>query len=82
MLKGSDWETSKTCCQCGNDTNANRVERDLYVSPSLYGEDRSTGCVAQPFVNLFGRESGTLQKKRTGCVVDRQVSHLGTGGFV
>jgi hypothetical protein len=27
VLKGSDWETSKTCCRCSDDTNANRVER-------------------------------------------------------
>jgi len=54
---------SKTCSGCGDHTNADRVERDLYVSPSPYGEDRSTGCVAQPSVHLFDRESGTFQTK-------------------
>ncbi len=64
MLKGSDWEMSKTCCVCGDDTSADRVERGLYASPSPYGEDRSTGCVAQPSVHLFDRESGTFQMKK------------------
>ena len=54
---------SKTCWGCGDDTNANHVERDLYVSPSPYGEHRSTGCVAQLSVHLFDRESGTFQTK-------------------
>jgi len=63
VLKGSNWETSKTCCRCGDDTNANRVNRGLYVSPVPYGEDRNTGCVAQLSVHLFDRESGTFQTK-------------------
>ena len=61
MLKESDWGTSKTCGRSGGDTNVNRVDRGLYRSPSSYGENRSTGCVAQPSVHLFDRESGTFQ---------------------
>ena len=30
------------------------------ITPSPHGEDRSNGCVAQPSVHLFNRESGTF----------------------
>jgi IS605 OrfB family transposase len=82
VLKENEWDTSKTCSQCGDDTKSNRVERGLYIcsscgmvanadcngaenmrqkiTPSPHGEDRSNGCVAQPSVNLFDRESGTV----------------------
>jgi IS605 OrfB family transposase len=82
VLKENEWNTSKTCSMCGDDTKTNRVERGLYVcsscgmvgnadcngaenmrqkiTPSPHGEDRSNGCVAQPSVHLFDRESGTF----------------------
>jgi IS605 OrfB family transposase len=80
VLKENEWDTSKTCSACGDDTDSNRVERGLYVCSSCelvgnadcngaenmrqkitlspHGEDRSNGCVAQPSVHLFDRESG------------------------
>ncbi|MFB6362336.1 MAG: RNA-guided endonuclease InsQ/TnpB family protein [Halobacteriales archaeon] len=82
VLKENEWDTSKTCSECGDETAGNRVERGLYVcsscelvanadcngaenmrqqiTPSPHGEDRSNGCVAQPSVHLFDRESGTF----------------------
>ena len=85
VLKENEWNTSKTCSNCGDTTDSNRVERGLYVcsscglvgnadcngaenmrqkiTPSPHGEDRSNGCVAQPSVHLFDRESGTFQKR-------------------
>lgn len=80
VLKENEWDTSKTCSACGDNTDSNRVERGLYVcsscelvgnadcngaenmrqkiTPSPHGKDRSNGCVAQPSVHLFDRESG------------------------
>ncbi len=85
MLKENEWNTSKTCSRCGDDTKSNRVERGLYVclscelvanadcngaenmrqkiTPSPHGEDRGNGCVAQPSVHLFDRESGTFKAR-------------------
>jgi IS605 OrfB family transposase len=82
VLKENEWDTSKTCSRCGDDTKSNRKHRGLYVcsscalvgnadcngaenmrqkiTPSPHGEDRSTGCVAQPSTHLFDRESGTF----------------------
>ena len=33
------------------------------ITPSPHGEDRSTGCVAQPSTYLFDRESGTFHTR-------------------
>jgi transposase len=82
VLKEDEWDTSKTCSACGDDTESNRIERGLYVcsscelvanadcngaenmrqkiAPSPRGEDRSNGCVAQPSVHPFDRESETF----------------------
>jgi IS605 OrfB family transposase len=34
VLKKNEWETSKTCSKCGDQTDGNRVERGLYVCSS------------------------------------------------
>lgn len=34
VLKENEWNTSKTCCQCGDTADSNRVERGLYVCES------------------------------------------------
>jgi putative transposase len=34
VLKENEWSTSKTCCECGDSTDDNRVERGLYVCDS------------------------------------------------
>jgi transposase len=34
VLKENEWNTSKTCSNCGDDTKENRVERGLYVCSS------------------------------------------------
>jgi len=34
VLKENEWNTSKTCCKCGDTTDSNRVERGLYVCDS------------------------------------------------
>jgi len=34
VLKENEWNTSKTCSRCGDDTKSNRVERGLYVCSS------------------------------------------------
>lgn len=34
VLKENEWNTSKTCCGCGDTTDDNRVERGLYVCDS------------------------------------------------
>ncbi|MFB1066547.1 RNA-guided endonuclease InsQ/TnpB family protein [Natrinema sp. H-ect4] len=85
VLKENEWDTSRTCSGCGDDTKSNRVERGLYacsscelvgnadcngaenmrqeITPSPHGEDRSNGCVAQPSVHLFDRESGMFNTR-------------------
>nr|WP_246279847.1 transposase [Natronomonas salina] len=85
VLKENEWNTSKTCSGCGDDTKSNRVGRGLYVcsscelvgnadcngaenmrqkiTPSPHGEDRSNGCVAQPSVHRFDRESGMFRTR-------------------
>jgi putative transposase len=74
-------KTSKTCCECGMETDSNRVERGLYVcedcglvansdlnaaenmratvTPSP-ATDRSNGCLAQPLVRLFDKQTGRV----------------------
>jgi len=34
VLKKNEWNTSKTCCECGEMADSNRVERGLYVCDS------------------------------------------------
>ncbi|ERG89966.1 MAG: transposase, partial [halophilic archaeon J07HX5] len=34
VLKENEWNTSKTCCECGDIADSNRVERGLYVCDS------------------------------------------------
>ena len=34
VLKENEWNTSKTCCECGDTADDNRVERGLYVCDS------------------------------------------------
>ncbi|MFQ3476775.1 IS200/IS605 family element transposase accessory protein TnpB [Halonotius sp. F2-221B] len=34
VLKENEWNTSKTCCECGDTADSNRVERGLYVCDS------------------------------------------------
>ena len=34
VLKENEWNTSKTCCECGDSADNNRVERGLYVCNS------------------------------------------------
>jgi len=34
VLKENEWNTSKTCSRCGDDTKSNRAERGLYVCSS------------------------------------------------
>jgi len=34
VLKENEWDTSKTCSACGDDTKSNRIERGLYVCSS------------------------------------------------
>ena len=34
VLKENEWNTSKTCCECGATADSNRVERGLYVCDS------------------------------------------------
>ena len=74
--------TSITCCECGTKTEANRVERGLYicdecglvansdlnaaknmrttVTPNP-AENRSNGCLAQPSVYLFDKQTGRVR---------------------
>ena len=80
--------TSKTCSCCGKISDANRVERGLYVCSScgttmnadVNGAvnirrkitqspttgDMSNGCLAQPGVYLFDRESGRFTPRGQG----------------
>jgi putative transposase len=51
------------CQECGLIGNADcngAGNMRQTITPSPHGEDRSTGCVAQPSVHLFDRESGTF----------------------
>ena len=74
-------KTSKTCCECGMETDSNRVERGLYVCEACGlvansdlnaaenmratvtpnpSQDRSNGCLAQPSVRLFDKQTGQI----------------------
>ena len=48
-------------CDLVGNADCNRAENMRQrITPSSHGEDRSNGCVAQPPVHLFDRESGTF----------------------
>ena len=71
VLKENEWNTSKTCCECGNTADSNRVERGLYVCDSC-------GLVANADCNGAEniRQKITLnpsQDRSNGCLTQPSV---------
>jgi IS605 OrfB family transposase len=66
VLKENEWNTSKTCCECGCEADGNRVERGLYVCDSC-------GLVANADCN--GAEN-IRQKITPNPAVDRSTGCL------
>jgi IS605 OrfB family transposase len=66
VLKENEWNTSKTCCKCGDTADSNRVERGLYVCDSC-------GLVANADCN--GAEN-IRQKITPSPAVDRSTGCL------
>ena len=71
VLKENEWNTSKTCCACGDTADSNRVERGLYVCDSC-------GLVANADCN--GAENikqkitpNPSQDRSTGCLAQPSV---------
>jgi IS605 OrfB family transposase len=66
VLKENEWNTSKTCCDCGDTADNNRIERGLYVCDSC-------GLVANADCN--GAEN-IRQKITPNLAVDRSTGCL------
>jgi len=68
VLKENEWDTSKTCSNCGDDTRSNRVERGLYVCSScgLVGNADCNGAE-----NMRQNITPSLhgEDRSNGCVV-------------
>ena len=71
VLKKNEWNTSKTCCECRDTADSNRVERGLYVCDSC-------GLVANADCN--GAENirqkitpSPSQDRSTGCLAQPSV---------
>nr|WP_240936947.1 transposase [Halomicrobium mukohataei] len=64
VLKENEWDTSKTCSRCGDDTKSNRVERGLYVCSSCEqvafsaGRRRDSLTFVHVFLEMYGRKAG------------------------
>ncbi len=75
VLKESEWETSRTCSRCGDDTKSNRVERGLYVCSScdLVG---NADCNGAENMRQKITPSPHGEDRSNGCVVVRETESL------
>jgi len=68
VLKETEWDTSKTCSKCGDDTKSNRKHRGLYVCQScgLAGNADCNGAenMRQKITYDTAPEDGTSAKRR------------------
>ena len=74
VLKENEWESSKTCSACGDETKSNRVERGLYVCESceLVG---NADCNAAENMRQKITSSPHGEDRSNGCVAQPSV-HL------
>jgi len=75
VLKKNEWDTSKTCSACGDDTKSNRVERGLYVCSScdLVG---NADCNGAENMRKKITPSPHGEDRSNGCVVVREMESL------
>ncbi len=67
VLKENEWNTSKTCSKCGDDTKANRVERGLYVCQSCELV-ANADCSGAENMRQKITPSPHAEDRSTGCV--------------
>ena len=75
VLKENEWNTSKTCSRCGDDTSSNRVERGLYVYSS-YELVANADCNEAESMRQKITLSPHGEDRSTGCVVVRETGGL------
>jgi len=71
VLKENEWNTSKTCCKCGDTTDRNRVERGLYVCDSC-GMVANADCNGAENIRQKTTPSPSLDRS-TGCLAQPEV---------
>ena len=70
----NEWDTSKTCSKCGDDTKSNRVERGLYVCESC-GLVGNADCNGAENMRQQITSSPRGEDRSNGCVAQPSV-HL------
>jgi transposase len=71
VLKENEWNTSKTCCECGDTADSNRVERGLYVCDSC-GLVANADCNGAENIRQKITPNPTLDRS-TGCLAQPSV---------
>ena len=71
VLKENEWNTSKTCCDCGDTADSNRVERGLYVCDSC-GLVANADCNGAENIRQKITPNPTLDRS-TGCLAQPSV---------
>ena len=74
MLKENEWNTSKTCSRCGDDTKSNRKHRGLYVCQSC-GLVGNADCNGAENMRQKITPSPHGEDRSNGCVAQPSV-HL------
>jgi putative transposase len=74
VLKENEWETSKTCSECGDDRTANRTERGLFVCQSC-GMVANADCNGAENMRQKITPSPHGEDRSNGCVAQPAV-HL------
>ncbi|ELY43814.1 putative IS1341-type transposase (TCE32) [Natronorubrum sulfidifaciens JCM 14089] len=75
VLKENEWNTSKTCSRCGDDTKSNRVERGLYVCLSCEMV-ANADCNGAENMRQKITPSPHGEDRSNGCVVVRETTSL------
>ena len=71
VLKENEWNTSKTCCECGDTADSNRVERGLYVCESC-GLVANADCNGAENIRQKITPNPTVDRS-TGCLAQPSV---------
>ena len=72
VLKKNEWNTSKTCCRCGEAADSNRVERGLYVCDSC-GMVANADCNGAENIRQQITQSPPNKDMSNGCLAQPSV---------
>ena len=75
MLKENEWDTSKTCSGCGDDTKSNRKHRGLYICQSCKLV-ANADCNGAENMRQKITPSPHGEDRSNGCVVVRETESL------